>query len=195
MSSGLVSVWVPIVVAVLGILGVVAGQLINFWREDRRWERETLRENLRWERERQRDIDAQWRERRFDVYVELLAAFRDWEGSLAMAVAARAADHGLAEQDILTAHADRVQQALSTLMIFGPNQLAAAADDVYLEFRQFHDYADGRRDLDKPLKNQRYLRILLLGLRDQVRDTLQITVHDIPGEGEGPANIARPRPS
>jgi hypothetical protein len=64
MSSGQVSVWVPIVVAVLGILGVVAGQLINIWREERRWERERLREDLRWERERQRDIDAHWRERR-----------------------------------------------------------------------------------------------------------------------------------
>ena len=99
MSSGQVSVWVLIVVAVLGILGVVAGQLINVWREERRWERETLREDLRWERERQRDIDAHWRERRFDVHVELLAALREWERSLAKPVAARAAGHEPAELD------------------------------------------------------------------------------------------------
>jgi hypothetical protein len=154
MPSGQVSVWVPIIVAVLGILGVVAGQLINLWREERRWEREKLREDLRWERERQRDIDAHWREQRFGVHVELLAAFREWEESLA--------------------------KALATLTIFGPTQLTDAADDVYLEFRQFHDYAFGNRELSRPEKNQRYLRILLLGLRDQVRDTLQITVQDVP---------------
>jgi hypothetical protein len=173
MPSGQVSVWVPIVVAVLGILGVVAGQLINIWREKRRWEREMRREDLRWERERQREIDAHWRERRFDVHVALLAAFREWEASLAVAVAARAAGHEPAEPDSLTVHADRVQLALATLAIFGPDQLAASADEVYLEFRQFHDYALGNRELAKPVKNQRYLSILLLGLRDQVRDALQ----------------------
>jgi hypothetical protein len=45
---------------------------------------------------------------------------------------------------------------------------------------EFHDYAFGNRELSRPEKNQRYLRILLLGLRDQVRDTLQITVQDVP---------------
>lgn len=167
MSAGSVSVWVPIVVAMLGIMGVVAGQLINFRREDRRWERE-----------RQRDVDTQWRERRFDVYVELLAAFREWEGALAVSVPVRAAGQDPAEPD-LTATADRAQKALSTVVIFGPKELAAAADDVYLEFRQLHVYVLGRRELDNPVKKHGYLRILLLGLRDQVRDTLQINVHNM----------------
>jgi len=172
-------VWVPIVVAMLGIMGVVAGQLINFRREDRRWERERQREDLRWERERQRDVDTQWRERRFDVYVELLAAFREWEGALAVSVPVRAAGQDPAEPDNLTTTADRVQKALSTVVIFGPKELAAAADDVYLEFRQLHVYVLGRRELDNPVKKHGYLRILLLGLRDQVRDTLQINVHNM----------------
>lgn len=187
MPSGQVSVWVPIVVAVLGILGVVTGQLINLWREERRWERERSREDLRWERERRRDLDTQWRERRFDVHVEVLAAFRDWEGSLARAVAVRAAGHEPSGLDSLTAQVGRVQEALATLAVFGPDQLSAAADDIYLEFRRFHDYAFGHRELSKPEKNQRYLRILLLGLRDQVRETLQTTPRDTGLDDQGQA--------
>jgi hypothetical protein len=182
MSSGQVSVWVPIVVAVLGILGVVTGQLINFRREDRRWERERQREDVRWERERQRDVDAQWRERRFDVHVELLAAFREWEAALARAVADRAAGNDPAEPDTLTAHANRVNEAVTTLTIFGPDKVAATADDVYLEFRRLHDYALGHRELDKPHKHQPYLPILLMGLRDEIRDTLRITVRGTPSD-------------
>ena len=73
-----------------------------------------------------------------------------------------------------------MQKVPAILTIFGPEQLAAAADDVYLEFRQCHDYAVGSRELSKPVGKQRYLAILLLGLREQVRDVLQITVHGMP---------------
>lgn len=44
MQSGQVSVWVPIIVGVIGLIGVIAGQLVNAWREDRRWKRERERE-------------------------------------------------------------------------------------------------------------------------------------------------------
>jgi hypothetical protein len=80
----------------------------------------------------------------------------------------------------LTAHADRTQTVLATLTIFGPEALVTAADDVCLEFRQCHDYAVGSRELTKPDGRHRYLRILLLGLRDQVRDALQVTGGDTP---------------
>ncbi|MEW2507455.1 hypothetical protein ACQPXB_39865 [Amycolatopsis sp. CA-161197] len=175
MESGQVSVWVPIVVAVLGILGVVSGQLINVWREERRWAREAVREDQRWARERRRDIDAHWREKRFDVHIAVLAAFRDWERALEKPVAAREAGHEPGGLDELRALDDRVQEVLSSLMIFGPRVLAVAADEVYLEFRQSHDYALGLRDLGAPVKKQRYLGVLLLGLRQQVREALQIT--------------------
>jgi hypothetical protein len=74
------------------VLGIIGGQLINAWREDRRWLRELQREDQRWERERARDreqleverrrVDAQrahdarieWRLQRFEVYQQFLAA-------------------------------------------------------------------------------------------------------------------------
>ncbi|MFI5609081.1 hypothetical protein [Amycolatopsis sp. NPDC051903] len=177
MDSGQVSVWVPIVVAVLGILGVVSGQLINVWREDRRFAREAERDDRRWARERQRDIDAHWREKRFDVHVSVLAAFRDWDRALAKPVAAREAGHEPdgPTADELVALEDQAQQVLSGLMVFGPAALATAADNVYVDFRRCHDYALGRRELNAPVKEQRYLVILLDGLRRQVREALQIT--------------------
>ncbi|MFC4003703.1 hypothetical protein ACFS2C_10025 [Prauserella oleivorans] len=40
-----VPLWVPIVVSLIGVAGIVAGgHLVNVWREDRRWRREQHRE-------------------------------------------------------------------------------------------------------------------------------------------------------
>lgn len=81
MQGGQVPLWVTLMVAVLGILGVVAGQLINAHREDKRWLREQAREDLRWERERQvraedraHETELYWRDRRLHVYAAFLAS-------------------------------------------------------------------------------------------------------------------------
>lgn len=72
MQSGQVSVWVPIVVGVIGLAGVVAGQLLNAWRERKR-------EEVKWRRERHtesvklaHDNAGRWREIRIDVYTQFL---------------------------------------------------------------------------------------------------------------------------
>jgi hypothetical protein len=79
MQSGQVSAWVPIIVGLIGLIGVVAGQFVNSWREDRRWKREQGREDLRWKRQREMDLiklkqenKAQWRETRLEIYADLL---------------------------------------------------------------------------------------------------------------------------
>lgn len=84
MQTGQVSIWVPIVVGMIGLIGVIAGQLVNAWREDRRWTREQQREEIRWERERDKeqaklahDSMIDWRERRLAVYSEYLQAILD----------------------------------------------------------------------------------------------------------------------
>ena len=77
----------PIVVGIIGLIGVIVGQLINAWREKRTWKREQEREELRWERERfklTQDDVQNWRETRvqeygtliklIDRFVDLLAA-------------------------------------------------------------------------------------------------------------------------
>lgn len=79
MQASQVSIWVPIVVGIIGLVGIVAGQLVNAWREDRRWRREREREELRWKREaeaeavkRAHDSLIDWRNRRISTYGEYL---------------------------------------------------------------------------------------------------------------------------
>jgi hypothetical protein len=54
-QTGQVSIWVPIIVGVIGLIGVISGQLVNAWREDRRWRRDQDREEVRWKREREKE--------------------------------------------------------------------------------------------------------------------------------------------
>ncbi|WP_156213034.1 hypothetical protein [Lentzea aerocolonigenes] len=86
MGAGQVSIWVPLVVGVIGLAGVICGQLINAWREDRRWKREQEREDLRWQREQEKnDTEREhrnmldWRDRKIEIYSELLGAFKECE--------------------------------------------------------------------------------------------------------------------
>lgn len=80
MSSGQVPLWVPVVVALLGLAGVLGAQLIAGWREDRRWRRETEREELRWNREREKDRENRSYEGRAKAYAEVIGAIEsfDW---------------------------------------------------------------------------------------------------------------------
>ena len=85
MPSGQVSIWVPVVVGVIGLIGVVVGQLINAWREDRRWKREQEREDLRWQRERERESDGRehdlrkyWIDKKLEYYANSLQVTRQW---------------------------------------------------------------------------------------------------------------------
>jgi hypothetical protein len=57
MSSTQVPLWVPVIVALLGFIGVLGAQAIAAWRDDRRWQQEAEREELRWNRDRAREKD------------------------------------------------------------------------------------------------------------------------------------------
>jgi hypothetical protein len=85
MGSGQVSVWVPIVVAVLGILGIIGGQMFASWRDDRRWSQEIAREEARAQREiktaelaREHEITLRWIDQRLTAYTECLSVFEEW---------------------------------------------------------------------------------------------------------------------
>jgi hypothetical protein len=84
MQTGQVSVWVPIAVGVIGLIGIIAGQLVNAWREDRRWKRDQQRDELRWQQERDKELAKlahdsilDWRDRRLSIYVEYLKSLQD----------------------------------------------------------------------------------------------------------------------
>jgi hypothetical protein len=85
MGSGQVSVWVPIVVAVLSMLGITAGQIFASWRDDRRWSREIGREEVRAQCEvrsaeltREHELKVHWIDQRLTAYTECLSAFEEW---------------------------------------------------------------------------------------------------------------------
>jgi hypothetical protein len=80
MSSGQVPLWVPVVVALLGLAGVLGAQLVAGWREDKRWRRETEREELRWTREREKDRENRSYEGQAKAYAEVIGAIEsfDW---------------------------------------------------------------------------------------------------------------------
>jgi hypothetical protein len=80
MSSGQVPLWVPVVVALLGLAGVLGAQLVAGWREDKRWRRETEREELRWGREREKERENRSYEGRAKAYAEVIGAIEsfDW---------------------------------------------------------------------------------------------------------------------
>lgn len=97
MNTPQVSLWVPIAVGIIGLIGVISGQLVNAWREDRRWTREQEREDLRWKREQEKDAlarsaadRAHWRDKKFEIYTELHSFMKAWLDQLAQAIHATA---------------------------------------------------------------------------------------------------------
>ena len=72
-ATSQISVWVPILVGLLGVLGVIAGQFVNAWREDRRWKREREVEAARI---RQEDV-FKWREIKLRTYSQFLGLLQN----------------------------------------------------------------------------------------------------------------------
>lgn len=72
--------WVTILVALVGFVGVLSAQFIAAWREDRRWRREQEREELRWRRERERELSNRDYDLRKDSYAQVISAVEafDW---------------------------------------------------------------------------------------------------------------------
>jgi heme exporter protein D len=71
-------VWIPIVVALLGLAGVILTQLLSGRRETRRMAEETAREERRWQRER----EARTHETRADAYARLMGVLEAFDGVL-----------------------------------------------------------------------------------------------------------------
>ncbi|WP_221328707.1 hypothetical protein [Actinoplanes sp. L3-i22] len=73
---------VTLIIAVIGVLGTRAGDLVTQWltdrREERRWAREREQEAKRWERERQERKEQRQRE---DSARPITTANRSREGS------------------------------------------------------------------------------------------------------------------
>lgn len=81
-----VPIWIPLAVALVGVIGIIAGQFVNAWREDRRWKHEQEREELRWRRAKatenaklQLEHTQQWRETKIRIYGSLIRLLDELE--------------------------------------------------------------------------------------------------------------------
>jgi hypothetical protein len=78
MQSVQVSVWIPILVAVLGIVGVILGQAVNAWRENKKLAIEGEREKIRLEHDDRKDM----RTERLKAYSDFLSTWKEWMTSI-----------------------------------------------------------------------------------------------------------------
>ncbi len=117
--------WVPIVVAALGFIGVVTAQLIAGWREDRRWRREQQREDQRWQRERQRDGEQRRYEGRAAGYAEVIGAIESFDFVLYQAMRVRERGERLEEQlqQDLRASSAQLRASLGPVNLHAPEKV------------------------------------------------------------------------
>ena len=78
MPSGQVSVWVPIVVGIIGVVGVLVGQMLSMWREHRNEVVRAQREGATENRKNRREDRLYWRDRRIEVGVGFLVSLNLW---------------------------------------------------------------------------------------------------------------------
>ncbi|MGW3996828.1 hypothetical protein ACWEF6_25360 [Amycolatopsis sp. NPDC004772] len=138
MASGQVSVWVPIVVGIIGLVGVVTGQLINSRREDRRWEREAAREELRHRREVERltaerahAITLHWSQERKDAYAGLLKETGEYLSALLVCMEAVARGETPSESlKLMGEHAHAAASFHAAVDILASPRIRALADDL-----------------------------------------------------------------
>jgi type II secretory pathway pseudopilin PulG len=155
MQSAQVPVWVPIVVAIIGILGVIAGQVFSSWRDDRRWSREVHREDARALREiesaqlaRDHDLRIRWIDQRLDAYAACLSAYKEWLDILREELARlRTAD---GEDDLgrrSRACHDAVVLAVDRVHLIGSSEAINACISTY---SKFHRYSNRVNIADEP---------------------------------------------
>jgi heme exporter protein D len=125
-----VPVWIPIVVALLGLAGVILTQILSGRRETRRMAEEAAREERRWQRER----EARTHETRADAYAQLMGVLEAFDGVLFQARAIVEADGKLDEHQITELREVRseAQHALGPVVLHAPEAVRRLVSDATL---------------------------------------------------------------
>lgn len=155
-----VSVWVPIIVGFIGVLGVVAGQLVTTWRERAR-ETAAIR----------RADQIYWRDKRLDASLALLVTLNAWRELVVDTWRAPASHDTLAE--LHNAVIDMSDQ-LATLKLIGTDSISIAAttavDDLLATAAAVRN-SPATADLDQA---SRHLSATIHTLREHLREALSI---------------------
>ncbi|MDX8053847.1 hypothetical protein SK571_31140 [Lentzea sp. BCCO 10_0798] len=153
MPQGQVSVWVPIIVGLLGLAGVIAAQFVNAWRERKRI---TL--------EQEYEGRVHWRDRRIDAYADFLAAVEDWYDAILRLETANAIDGAedgpFTDEDALQARCREQSKAsarlLARLDLISTSEVCVAAHSIRLNLREWSGevesgrWPDSRAGADDP---------------------------------------------
>ncbi|WP_410609827.1 hypothetical protein [Amycolatopsis sp. lyj-109] len=125
-----VPVWIPIVVALLGLAGVILTQVLSGRREARRMAEEAAREERRWQRER----EARTHETRAAAYAELMGSLEAFDGVLFQARAIRESDGDLDEHHLAELREVRseAQHALGPVVLHAPEAVRRLISDATL---------------------------------------------------------------
>lgn len=132
MQSGQVSVWVPIVVGLIGVVGVLLGQLLSTWRERGNDAIRARREIEQEQRRNRRDDELHWRDRRIEVGVDLLIALNTWR-ELAVDAWEETARNGDATDGTRVALSQsviRVSDQLAHVRLVGSRLMASTASTI-----------------------------------------------------------------
>jgi len=123
-------VWIPIVVALFGLAGVILTQVLSGRREARRMAEEAAREERRWQRER----EARTHETRADAYAQLMGALEAFDGVLFQARAIRESDGKLDEHHLAELREVRseAQHALGPVVLHAPEAVRRLVSDATL---------------------------------------------------------------
>jgi hypothetical protein len=142
----MVSVWIPIIVAIIGILGVIGGQAVASSRDDRRWNREIAREETRTQRElqsaeasRQHELKIHWIDQRLSAYTECLSSFDEWLNILKQELVELRSADGDDELGRRNRHCrERVKAAVDQFHIIGSPDAVEAGLSTFHIFHGYH---------------------------------------------------------
>lgn len=125
-----VPVWIPIIVALFGLAGVLLTQVLSGRREARRMAEEAAREERRWQRER----EARTHETRADAYAQLMGVLEAFDGVLFQARAVREGGHPLDEHQVTELREVRseAQHALGPVVLHAPEAVRRLVSDATL---------------------------------------------------------------
>lgn len=187
-ASAQVPLWVPIAVAVLGLVGVISAQLIAGRREDRRWRREQEREELRWQREREREQESRSHDNRAAGYAEVIGAVEAFDSVLFQARNAASPDAPLQQADAALDDELRTvfraaRNALGVVNLHAPERVRVMLREVMLpRFRLATHLLNGTgEEARRPLWEEGQLAYLRI--RAAMREDLGLDAEPLPESG------------
>lgn len=196
MPSAEVPLWVPIVVGLFGLGGVLGAQLIAGWREDRRWRREVTREELRWQRERERLRDERRYAGREEAYGRMIGLLEAWQWVLHPAKERVIKAGGTLDERMrheLVTIRDEAREALGPMNLHAPDDIRhlmrdAVLSKVRLTRALLGEEKNPNEDMDREGMYELYRRSLrhYYSMRAAMRRDLAIDEPGEPDESDEP---------